>query len=70
MTEHQRLGWAEARAAHALSLFRAGKDTADIAFEMKIPEAVASLYVWAARCREKGLPVRSEPAPRFRRVVA
>jgi hypothetical protein len=40
----------------ALQLFREGRDTADIAQMLGIPEAHASQLVWLARCRAKGLP--------------
>ena len=40
----------------ALQLFREGRDTADIAQRLGVPEARASQLVWLARCRARGLP--------------
>ena len=39
-----------------LAKFRAGKDTADIARELKLPESKVARLMWVARCRDKGLP--------------
>jgi len=37
-------------------MFQGGKDTFDIGKSLGIPEARVSRLLWAARCREKGLP--------------
>lgn len=48
--------WKKPQPSRALELFHEGKDTQEIALLMGVSEAKASRYVWAARCREKGLP--------------
>jgi hypothetical protein len=39
-----------------LAMFRAGKDTFDIAKQMKTSEASVSKAIWIARSQEKNLP--------------
>lgn len=48
--------WKRPQVSRALELFHEGKDTHQIGLLMGITEAKAARYVWAARCREKGLP--------------
>jgi transposase len=42
--------------SRALALFREGKSTHEVALLIGTSEALASRYIWVARCREKGLP--------------
>lgn len=43
-------------AADCLKLFRACRDTLQIAESFDLPEARVSRLIWAARCRERGRP--------------
>jgi hypothetical protein len=43
-------------AERALTLFRYGMDTHDLAKTFGVSEAKASRLLWVARCRERGLP--------------
>lgn len=46
-----------------LALFRSGKDTLQIAELHSMPEARVSFLIYAARSRERGLPVMHEKRP-------
>jgi len=47
----------------ARSLFLLGMDTVEIAERLGVLEAVASRFIFVARCREKGLPAIVERRP-------
>ena len=42
--------------SQALTMFRLGLDTAQIAERLGCSEPTASRYVWVARCHEQNLP--------------
>ena len=54
----------------ALELFRAGRDTADIAVALGVSEARASQLVWLARCGARNLPAEiATPSGSVRRFA-
>lgn len=57
-------------AAASLKLFRAGKDTVEIAKALGIPETRASKLLWVARCRARRLPADFIFHGAVRRVLA
>lgn len=57
-------------AAATLKLFRAGKDTVEIAKALGIPEARASKLLWVARSRARRLPADFIFRGAVRRILA
>lgn len=60
----------EQTAQEALSLFRQGKDTSEVAKVLQIGEARVSKLIWWARCKEKSLPADYLSSGILKRIAA